>query len=143
MYGGWVCTNRPGIPNPPPWLHHFRRKYEGLSNTSRTLAWNFNTGALAINLALLLGARRVYLLGVDLTNAPSATHWHRQGTRPPNTTHHARFGEGFVNVAQALPALFPGCSVVNVSGGSSKLRCFPVVPYGAAGLVPPGGEPYA
>ena len=38
----------------------------GLSADPRTLAWNLNSGSCAINLATLLGASRVILLGYDM-----------------------------------------------------------------------------
>src|SRR3974390_354951 len=56
-FEGWVVTNNNScLRPPPPWLKFYGHKAEGLAPVeSGDLAWNNNTGALAINLALVLG----------------------------------------------------------------------------------------
>lgn len=136
-YDGWVVTNHPDIPDSPPWLHRFKRIDEGLCDDGETLAWNRNTGALAVNLALTLGASRVLLLGIDLQTVPGATHWHRRAIETPTPEHHARFADGFASVSLMLSqGMFPGRQVVTISDGPVRLDCFPVLTYAEVGLSP-------
>lgn len=137
-FGGWVVTNK-HLPVAPPWLRTYARADEGLCDDGKTLAWNYNTGALAVNLALTLGAGRVLLLGVDLANTHSATHWHHHATEQPNASHYTRFGGGFANVAAGLVSgLFPNSQVVNVVlEGEGALPMFPVKTFVEVGLCPP------
>lgn len=124
-YEGWVVTNY-GVMRPPTWLHRWTRQDDGLSGHRGTLGWNFNTGAAAINLALLLGAQRVFLLGYDLGQTPEAHHWHDHAIEAPSPPVFARFAEGFQRVAKALPSVFPGRQVINLGAGTSSLTAFPV-----------------
>lgn len=128
-YGGWVATNY-GTPEVlPPWLHRYDRLENGLCGPEdRRLAWNGNTGCLAINLALLLGAARVLLLGVDLgANGNGKTHWHDKQLEQARGEHYRRFAEGYATIARSLNEKFPGRKVLNVSNGKSKLECFPIL----------------
>ena len=130
-YGGWVVSNLPrltekGLPDQPPqWVHIFQRLDRGLSSEPDALAWNMNTGSVAIHLALLLGARRIYLLGFDCTG----THWHDEGPRAQvqNPVSFNNFQEGMKRIADELPKVFPGREIVNVSDGTSKLTAFPIL----------------
>lgn len=133
-YGGWVATNY-WVMSPPDWLHFFHRIDNGLG-TGDELAWNHNTGCLATNLALLLGARRVYLLGMDMACAPrpQESHWHDAAIEVPSPENYVRFADGFDSLKLALPAVYPGREVLNVTDGSSQLRCFPLCSFEQAGL---------
>ena len=126
-FGGWVATNYP-VPLKPPWLAVYGRQDDGLA-VGPTLAWNANTGALAANLALSLGAARVYLLGMDMDSQGKRTHWHDRPIQPQNQDHYHKFQGGFAQVAQAIPHVFPGRQIFNVTDGSSKLRAFPQVTF--------------
>lgn len=137
MDGGHAVTNHHSIPDSPSWLHTYKRIDEGLCDDGETLAWNHCTGALAINLALTLGADRVLLLGIDLQTAPHATHWHRWVIETPTPDHHARFALGFSSVALMLKqGMFPGREVVTLSNGSGRLTAFPILTYADVGLNP-------
>ena len=94
-----------------------------------TLAWNANTGALGVNLALSLGARRVYLLGMDMDSDGPRTHWHDRPIQSQNQDHYHKFKGGFGLLAEALPHVFPGRQIFNITDGSSKLRAFPQVSF--------------
>lgn len=69
-----------------PWLWTMKRKGSGLHRD--TLGWNGNTGALAINLALLLGAKRIYLMGFDMHRIQDKPNWHDEVIRPEATHQH-------------------------------------------------------
>lgn len=137
-FAGWVASPKHTDTHQADWIHFFPRQYDGLATDK--LAWNANTGAAAINLALILGAKRIYLLGYDCTmdyanrSKPESSHWHDQRIEVPQAQHYARFAQGFCQVADALPIVFPGRQVFNVSEGSSKLECFPIVNFSDAKL---------
>jgi hypothetical protein len=75
--GGTVFTNHPALYlDETPWLWTTQRQARGLSTTE--LGWNRNTGAIALNLALLFGAKRVFLLGFDMKPGKDRQNWHPQ-----------------------------------------------------------------
>ena len=124
--GGMVVTNSGRLKKAtPPWLRTMKKVLKGLSLDG--LGWNGNTGASAINLALLLGANPVYLLGYDMGQDPkgrSNYHEHyRAHTIHPST--YPRFLKGMGCVARDLPQVFPGRRVINLEDGTSKLDVFP------------------
>lgn len=135
-YGGPVFTNAPRL-SPPAvktsWLLTIPRQSEGLGETS--VGWNGNTGAGAINLAFLFGARRVYLLGFDMHES-TAPNWHelyakklREQRRARNLGKHhpyARFLLGFEAVARDWKAKFPDRQIINVNDNTA-LRLFPII----------------
>jgi hypothetical protein len=100
------------------------RSSQGLHRNS--LGWNRNTGAGAVNLALLLGARRVFLLGFDMHLSGGRPNWHNQLIDKPDKNCYVRFAKDFKYVARDLPIKFPGCEVINVTD-DSDLNCFPKV----------------
>jgi hypothetical protein len=128
-FDGWVVT-RHTAKSAPPWLIIMPHVYNGLDKTK--LGWNRNSGACAISLALLLGAKNVYLLGYDLGVSeadPNVSHWHDKRIEVPRKELYPRFLQGFANIARDLPLVFPGRTVTNVTDGSSKLTLFPTVTY--------------
>lgn len=128
-FGGWVATDY-HVMNPPGWLKRYNRQDYGLSVDPTTLAWNSNTGALMINLAMLLGARRVFLLGYDLgatkTNGTLRSHWHDKQIEVPTEGNYLRFDEGFRAIKSCMDGgTFSDREVINVTDGGSKLNHFP------------------
>lgn len=140
-FTGWVASPRHTMTKQADWIHFFERQDEGLSKSK--LAWNANTGAAAINLALILGASRVFLLGYDCcmdsenSAKPESTHWHDKRIEVPQPQHYERFLNGFRQVAVALPVVFPGRQVFNVSNGMSRIDCFPFLTFEDAKLRAP------
>jgi hypothetical protein len=106
-----------------PWVWQFNRGVVGMSIDPGTLGWNHNTGASALNLALLLGAKRVFLLGFDMTDVGGLTHWHNNRIAPTSKESLGRFMRGFEYVFAHMN-LFPGREVLNVTDGISKLPLF-------------------
>lgn len=122
-YAGRIVTNAPSIMHLKiPNVHKMRRQRDGIHNHD-TLGWNYSTGALAINLAISLGAVHIWLLGYDLCNNKAKSHWHNHG-KPTREYSFQRFIRGFRKVKETLPA---GVRVLNVSDGTSKLDCFETV----------------
>jgi len=126
-FAGLVVTNQPSLHvRSPDWLRTMSRVPNGLSSTG--LSWNGNTGAMAINLALILGAQRVFLLGIDLKLHGKKANWHDNHQKKSSTAGWVgpfrRFRAGFRSVAKALPVTFPGKEVINL-GPDSTLDIFP------------------
>jgi hypothetical protein len=106
-----------------PWLRQLRRGLTPLLSLRRdTLGWNQNTGAAAINLAFHLSARRIFLLGFDMTaNGEGQTHWHnwRGGATPASSY------TWFINSMEAQAKGLAGrAHVFNVTDGLGKLPWF-------------------
>ena len=93
--------------------------------TDGCVAWNWSTGATAINLAVLLGAKRIVLLGYDM----KGNNWHQDNlhSSPPDFE---RFKKGFEAFAKGLEELnsniFNAVEVLN-AGPDSDLDVFPKV----------------
>lgn len=138
--GGFVVTNDTHLETSAvPWIHWMRRRGRGLHRTA--LGWNQNTGASAINLALILGATTVYLLGFDRFIGGDDMNWHpnlldglessRIQVKPgiARTRIEERFAK--MNIAEErlnrdLSSKFPEAKVVNLTDGS-KMNTWPKV----------------
>jgi hypothetical protein len=125
-YKGLVVTNCTNLKSDPtPWLLYMERKPSGLHTDC--LGWNGNTGASAINLALILGAKRVILLGFDMKlgkgNKPN---WHDRVIDRPSAEVYTRFLGGFQDVVRDWGSKFSDRDIVNATPGTA-LQAFPVV----------------
>lgn len=107
-----------------PWLWKMNRNGRGLYTDA--LCWNKNTGAGAVNLALLLGAQRVFLLGFDMHLTGGRSNWHDNSLDKPNENVYPRFLKGFERLNKDLPIKFPGREIFNVTDDSS-LDSFPKI----------------
>lgn len=81
LYHGLVATcnqNSNVIKRNQNWIKFFARgKPMGIDDRPGYISWNRNSGCSAINLAVNFGAKRVVLLGFDMSDAPDGkTHWH-------------------------------------------------------------------
>jgi len=126
QYDGAVFTNCGSLyKSKIPWLWAMPRIAKGVSH--KALAWNKNTGALAINLALLLGAKRVFLLGFDMKlSKDGKANWHPNNINKPNKDIYSEFIKGCTNLKKALPKEFPGIDIYNVTD-DSDLNIFPKI----------------
>jgi len=123
--GGWVltCSNRAGKPI-PPWLKILKRTVKGLG-TDR-IGWNGNTGAAAINVALLFGANPIYLLGYDMKIGPDGKgNYHNAYSQTPNPQVYTRFKRRFVDLLKDWRAEWRGQKIINLEDGTSDLQGFP------------------
>lgn len=99
------------------------RSPNGLHKDS--LGWGTNTGCSAINLALIMGAKRVLLLGFDASGTFHQQNWHDEYCKNGFTTEkYLEFIGGHRAIAQALPIVFPGCEIVNLNP-ESAIECYP------------------
>jgi hypothetical protein len=122
--GGWVITNsNTSRFDPPLYLKTMKKINDGIATDA--LGWNGNTGASAINLALILGANPIYLLGYDLQlNSDGEKNFHNAYSDRPNKNVYNRFILGLGRVNRAIPKVFPGHSVINLEDNTSALGCF-------------------
>lgn len=108
-------------------LRHAKKGERGLSFDPTTLnIGEGNSGFQALNLATLLGASRVVLLGYDMGHSGKGRrHWHGDhpsGMNNPEESNFTRWRTGF---AEAVPDLKKaGVEVVNCSR-QTTLECFP------------------
>ena len=128
--GGNVVTSSAHFRKPqsrPPWLHVMLKQRVGLGRDR--LGWNANTGASAINLALLFGANPIYLLGFDMQMRNGRANFHNAYHGKPNEKAYGRFLAGMKHVWADLAMVFPGRRVVNLEDGTSALtHVYPDLP---------------
>ena len=111
------------IGNGPMWLKNVRREPRGLHK--HAIGFGGNSGCSAVNLALLMGARRVFLLGFDCKlGAAEQSHWHDWRIEAPGKDVYNKFMEGWRAIALDLPRRFPGCEIINL-GPDSAIPFFP------------------
>lgn len=119
------CTSIAQIYQSISWLHVMDRVPRGLG-VGEKLGWCFSSGAASINLALSFGAKRVFLLGIDLGQTPEGRHnWHDRQENRINKDVYERFREGYRYVARDLPKFFPGREVICLAD-EVRLDVFPV-----------------
>lgn len=89
----------------------------------RVVHLNGNSGAQAINLAMVFGSAKVLLLGFDMKAGPKGeAHWF--GQHPAHLVQIQLFREWMHHLAKAAPdAVKRGVDIVNVTPGSA-LECF-------------------
>lgn len=117
-FEGAVFTNAPRFYKTTiPWLWVMLRKNLGFGHD--TLGWNNNTGATAINLALILGAKRVYLLGFDMHPTKGQTNWHSNSVDRRQEGVYSKFLTAFNRLPGDLEREFPGRVIINVTDNSS------------------------
>lgn len=105
-----------------PWLLQMTRIRDGLFD-GPVLGWNYSTGAAAVNLAITLGAVRIFLLGFDMGSREGKHHWHPHTVKTVRDEAYKRFLNGFNTLSKHLPR-FPHVRVFNVTDGASRLECF-------------------
>jgi len=98
-YRGLVCSSNAKTEN-IPWVRTSRRIRDGLSQKPDALAWCGNSGASAVNLATLLGAGTIVLLGFDMkVGKDRQANWHPSFNPSPNTDVYPRFIRNFKNLS--------------------------------------------
>lgn len=123
-YDGEVFTHHEALVlHPDKWLNVLRRYDDGLHLDG--LGFGGNSGCSAINLALLMGARRIFLLGIDCGGETHHWHNHDPGSAPKEPAElYGKFKDGFHAIARDMPELFPDRQIINLNPNSA-LRIFP------------------
>ena len=96
----------------------------GLSLSPDLIHYGSNSGYQALNLAVLFGAKTIYLLGYDMQKTGGKSHWH--GNHPPKlnkSTDYRMFISRFQSV-EPSSLKEAGVTVVNCSR-ETALYCFP------------------
>jgi hypothetical protein len=101
-----------------------RGPLEGLSLNPTILHTGHNSGYQAINLAVLMGVKRIVLLGYDMQQSAGQEHWH---VDHPNVSRspYQKFRACFATLVQPLNDA--GVDVINCSRRTA-LTCFPQMP---------------
>ncbi len=126
-YPGIKITCHPEVPKKNPWVKYLQKeggRYYGISSNSKMVSWNSNSGAAAISIAAHTGAKRIILLGFDMTlGEDGKQHWHSLYAKPdpkrrkipstPFERHLIGFG------AIAADAARMGIEIINASPNSA------------------------
>lgn len=97
---------------------------QGISSDPTKVSWNNNSGAAAVSLAAHFGAKRIILLGFDMSlNGKGVSHWHGShgNKKPPSFNRHKL---GFPVIAAEAKAR--NIEILNASPNST-LDMFPKV----------------
>lgn len=94
----------------------------GLSKDPRRLMWNLNSGSCAINLATLLGAGKIILIGFDMQKVEGRNNYHDHYAKDNPTMDYGRPLGCFPAIARDLDAL--GVSCINTCL-TSAIEVFP------------------
>jgi len=123
-----VVTNCEGAFREMPSLNFMDRRPAGLYRDA--LGWNGNTGAVAINIALLLGVRCIYLLGFDMHRTPAHSNWHDHiiNPRAVRPSSYELFRNRMVRVVKDWKEYWPEVHIINVCS-DSQLEGFPKVDF--------------
>lgn len=97
------------------------RTGQGLSHDPMRIFQGGNSGYAAINIAWLLGAKRILLLGYDMQDTLGQKHWF--GDHPKSLRNGGQYGRWLPRFA-TIPATLKGVEVLNCTR-MSALNCFP------------------
>tara|TARA_R100000657_G_C4680324_1_gene128462 strand:- start:677 stop:1474 length:798 start_codon:yes stop_codon:yes gene_type:complete len=130
-YGGLKFALKPGSQYTSDIRVLRKGKPYGIEDDPQTLAHGFNSGYAAINLAYHLGAKRIILLGFDMCDDGTSTHFHDGYPARAAGPHvyEDKFLPGFKSLAASLKER--GITVLNASL-YSKLNVFPKITLEAA-----------
>lgn len=126
-YEGLVYTSHPFFSktNEYPWVSYIKRYDSGIHKDG--LGWNANTGFNAINLALLLGASNIYLLGFDMhLGRDGKANWHDDNIDTPEKSVYRKFLFYQQIINRDITKKFPGSKVYNIND-DSDLVVFPQI----------------
>jgi len=124
-YKGITFTNLPNLQKTDlPWLWTLPRQMRGLHQDA--LGWNQNTGYAAINLVLLLGAKRIFLLGFDMHLTKGKANWHNKGLDKPSEGVYKKFMNNDKCILADWKSKFGSTEIINVTDDSA-LNIFPKV----------------
>jgi hypothetical protein len=124
-----TCSSHTSTPKPLDWVKVLPRngkKKRGLTDARNKVSWNYNSGAAAINLAVHTGAKRIILLGFDMTLDNNRNqHWHdlygkkkvnanrnHKGTKKSKPLPFDRHKRGFLGIASDAKNM--GVEIINI-----------------------------
>jgi hypothetical protein len=102
-----------------------RLEGSGISERPDGVKWNRSSGGSAINVAYLLGSKKIVLLGYDMKVVDGQHNWHTNHKfRPKDTIYNNRFIPPFLEIAKDATRL--GIEILNATKNSA-LDMFPKV----------------
>lgn len=108
-----------------PYVRVLARRPNFQTDRSRC-GWFANTGTSAVNLAYLMGARRVVLVAFDMKLRDGSANWHINLKDRPNPEIYARFISHFERLERERLAAGAAFEIVNATPGSA-LTLYPFV----------------
>jgi hypothetical protein len=125
-YVGSIYCGEPKLfnKNLPNKIQHIRRFASGLQTNG--VGWNGNTGFMAINLALLLGAKTIYLLGFDMKRVHNKSNWHENNLDKNVDSVYQKFINWSSFVERDWKAKFRNVGIFNITD-DSDLNIFPKI----------------
>lgn len=97
----------------------------GITTNPEQVKWNKSSGASAINLAVLLGAKKVFLIGFDMQVKDGNHNWHTNHFHKPRTEiYRDLFLDPFTQIAEDAEKL--QVQIFNATSDSA-LKIFPFV----------------
>lgn len=124
------ANRRKDDPEKVKYMHRDEEKITGISTSRGKVAWNYNSGAASISLAVQLGVQRIFLLGFDMRGSEGVTHWHGghieleytkgKKIKPPYERHLL----GFLDIKADADKL--GVQIYNVND-KSEITEFPII----------------
>lgn len=100
------------------YIYYVPRMPDGWSKSG--LGWNGNTGCSAINLALLMGAKNIYLLGFDMKlGGNGESNWHPNDLDAISDAHYQRYILGFRQCVLDLKKHWPEATITNLNPDSA------------------------
>lgn len=82
----------------------------------KTLGWYGNTGVLAIEVAITLGADRIFLLGYDnYNNENGISHYHKYHRKPTSNRVYQIFNQQFERANKVWKEDYPNVEIINLN----------------------------
>jgi hypothetical protein len=122
--GAVFAPHRDAYDNKFNWLWTVKQKSSNIHK--ECLGWYKSSGAHAVKLAALLGAKRIYLLGFDMKLVDGKNNWHVNHIDKPNPDVFEKFIKGFQSLKESFDEKYPDIEVVNVTD-DSDLNIFPKI----------------
>ena len=99
----------------------------GLLLKPEWIGWNTSTGAMAINLAVKMGSKKIVLLGFDMKLGEGGeSNWHENSLDKPSRLVFKKFNKGFAHLKAELQGKAPDVEILNANPDSG-LDMFPKV----------------
>jgi hypothetical protein len=124
-YKGLLVSNATKMPDAETQVKICKRTEVRVEKATDTLSWYHNTGVLAVELAIKLGATRIILLGFDMRlDAHNTANWYKNIKDKPNKATYPRFMNGFKAFSDAIHRSFPKVEIIN-GNPASAMDIFP------------------
>jgi hypothetical protein len=127
LFPGMKISCHAGV-NKHNWIKYLPKQNEkkfGISTTPKMVCWNGNSGAAAISVAVHAGAKRIILLGFDMSLNNNRQHWHdlyhRGNKSDPKKLPFSRHLKGFPDINKDAGKM--GITILNCSP-ESKIEVF-------------------